>query len=71
MTNNEIYGAEQYRKSGRSLMCRIVSGEGQQKVEDKGEFEVQMIEMKVGHVASFFSFFERHTWWQFGDCGYD
>lgn len=71
MTANEVYGAEEYRKSGRSLMCKIVSGEDQHKIDDKEEFEVQMIEIKAGHVAMFFSVFERHKWWQFGDCGYD
>jgi hypothetical protein len=71
MTENEVYGAEAYRKAGRSLMCRIASGEVQHKDDGKGEFEVQMIEIQADHVAGFFSVFERHKWWQFGDCDYD
>lgn len=71
MTENEIYGAEWYKKSGVSLMCRVTPGPGQHKNGDKGELEVQMVEMKAGHVANFFSLFERHKWWQFGDCAYD
>ena len=71
MTKNEVYGAQAYRKSGRSLMCRITPGPGQHENEVMGEFEVQMIEIKANHVADFFSLFERHKWWQFGDCRYD
>ena len=70
MTENEIFGAQGYRKDGRSLMCAIARGEDQHENEDKGEFEVQMVEMKADHVADFFSLFERHTWWQFGESGY-
>lgn len=72
MTENEISGVEWYKKNGRSLMCKITPGEDQQsKNEDMGEFEVQMIEMNADQVGTFFSLFERHTWWEFGDCDYD
>jgi hypothetical protein len=71
MTENEISGAEWYKKNDRSLMCKITPGEGQHDNVDLGEFEVQMIEMNANQVGTFFSLFERPTWWQFGDCDYD
>jgi hypothetical protein len=70
-TTNEIYGAEMYRKQGRSLMCEITSGESQDESGDKGEFEVQWIEVLPKNVGVFYSVFERHTWWELGDCAYD
>ncbi|GAB7322014.1 hypothetical protein MBLNU13_g03068t1 [Cladosporium sp. NU13] len=59
MSENDVYGAEVYRKSGRSIMCRINPGAGQHTNGDQGEFEMQMVEIKANDVADFFSLFER------------
>lgn len=71
MTENEIEGAEGYRKAGRSLMCKITSGEDQHESKENGEFEVQMIELEADQVGTNFSLFESYTWWEFGLSGYD
>lgn len=72
MTENEIEGAEGYRRAGRSIMCKVISGEGQHENGNtsEGEFEVQMVEMEANQVGTNFSVFERHTWWEFGLSGY-
>jgi hypothetical protein len=69
--SNEAAGAEDFRKSGRSLFCKIASNDGQGEGEDVGEFEIQMIEIDAGGAGSFFSGFERDAWWELGDCNYD
>jgi hypothetical protein len=70
MTENEESGAEEFRKAGRSLMCREASDEQLHEGSSNVEFQVQMIEMAHQHAGLFFSAFDRDTWWEFGDRNY-
>jgi hypothetical protein len=70
MDENEESGTEEFRKAGRSLMCRETSDEQLHEGSSDVEFEVQMIEMDHQLVGAFFSAFDRDTWWEFGDRNY-
>lgn len=74
-TENERDGAEDFRRQGRSTMCKITLDKSQMLVgdkddsedsEDHGEFEVQWVPIRADRAQTFFMGFTRSDWWEFG-----